>query len=354
MKHEQVVQQVIDRLQINESVPEFPILKAMTLLIVEAYCNERGVDELPDTEVYDFLSKINTGDLYKKFIEETQQKMVVTRFSSPELGALPIGEAIKLDSAINNLSNYLERLAVILYADDLKFIEESDFPRLGIEDVSLLKKIMDLCPLIEKNAGHYSLKQTWLIPHLYAQATYKDFSQGGSGVTRGADGKVYYPLPPQRKARPWDLPAVTQTPVTSGNSGPSSLGTHIPRETTHSNNVSNQGSPPIALQNTISKAEFESILNTYKSQSFLGYLSTCWLFSWISPTRSQTMMELKSLLSVTQGEVVQRNQIEEALNRGDNNAHRLGLFKESIEHLKNGTGTDEVIVQLNEAFKNKR
>lgn len=324
----------------------------MAQLIVEAYCNERGVDELPDTEVYDFLGKIKTGDLYKKFIEETQQKMVVARFSSPELGALSIGEAIKLDSAISNLSNYLERIAVILYADDLKFIEESDFPRLGIEDISLLKKIMDLCPLIEKNAGHYSLKQTWLIPHLYAQATYKDFTQGGSGVTRGADGKVYYPLP-QRKARPWDLPTTAPvTLVTVEKSGSMPL----PQRDLSSNNPC----PPTSktagqnnLSETISKSDFERILNTYKSQSFLGYLSTFLIFSWISPTRSQTMRELNSLLSVVQGEEVNRNQIEDALNRGDNNAHRLGLFKEKLAHVKNGTGTDEVIVQLSDAFKNK-
>ena len=113
-----------------------------------------------------------------------------------------------------------------------------------------------------------------------------------------------------------------------------------------SDNGENVIVPQNKLKDTISKADFEHILNTYKSQSMMGYLSTFWIFSWISPTRSQTMIELKSLLLSSSDEKVTRTQIEAAINRGDNTAHRLGLFKEELGHVKSGTGTDEVIVQL--------
>ena len=104
-------------------------------------------------------------------------------------------------------------------------------------------------------------------------------------------------------------------------------------------------------RNTISKQEFAGILNEYKSQSFLGYLSSFWIFSWISPTRSQTMRELQGLLSSTQDKnSVSRDQIEAAINKGDNKTHRLGLLKEELGRRKT-TGTDEVIVQLTEALK---
>lgn len=104
-------------------------------------------------------------------------------------------------------------------------------------------------------------------------------------------------------------------------------------------------------RNAISKQEFAGILNAYKSQSFLSYLSSFWLFSWISPTTSQTMRELKGLLLSTQDEnSVSRDQIEAAINKGDNKTHRLGLFKEELGGIKT-TGTDEVIVQLKEALK---
>ncbi len=103
--------------------------------------------------------------------------------------------------------------------------------------------------------------------------------------------------------------------------------------------------------NTISKQAFTTILSAYKSQSFLGYLSSFWIFSWISPTRSQTMRELQGLLSSTQDKnSVSRDQIEEAINKGDNKTHRLGLLKEELGRIKT-TGTDEVVVQLKEALK---
>jgi transcription antitermination factor NusG len=63
------------------------------------------------------------------------------------------------------------------------------------------------------------------------------------------------------------------------------------------------------------------------------------------------MRELKGLLLSTQDEnTVSRDQIEAAINKGDNKTHRLGLFKEELGRIKT-TGTDEVIVQLKEALK---
>jgi hypothetical protein len=101
----------------------------------------------------------------------------------------------------------------------------------------------------------------------------------------------------------------------------------------------------------ISKKEFADILNAYKSKSFLSYLSSFWLFSWISPTRSQTMRELERLLLSPQNEnSVSRDQIEEAINKGDNKTYRLRLFQDELERIKT-TGTDDVIVQLKEALK---
>lgn len=103
--------------------------------------------------------------------------------------------------------------------------------------------------------------------------------------------------------------------------------------------------------NAISKQKFADILETYKSQSFISYLSSFWIFSWISPTRSQTMRELEKLLLSTQDdESVSRDQIEKAINKGDNNTYRVGLFKEELRRIKT-TGTDEVIVQLKEALR---
>ena len=105
-----------------------------------------------------------------------------------------------------------------------------------------------------------------------------------------------------------------------------------------------------SLAKTISKQDFEKILNTYKSQSLLGYLSTFWLLSWISPIRSQTMHELRSLLSSVHNEDISQVEIEGAISRGDNNAHRTELFKGRLSAIKNTTGRDEVIVQLKEAL----
>ena len=363
MKHEQVAQQLLMRLRINEKAPEYSTLKEMAVLILEAECNEREITELPDSELYEFINKTKSNDLYRRYIEETQRKMLIARITNPDM-VLPRGGTIVFDGAIENLSYYLERMAAILWSDNLDHFQEDDFKRLGIEDIALVKKLIEFCPLIEKRDNQYFFKKKWLMSYLCAAEDYRfaqncgftideNSEQYKLGIRRGADGKAYYPLP-QRKPRPWDLPTVTpQKPATSENSGSSSLGTQISSEAIYSNGVSNQDSPTIAPQDRISKAEFERILNTYKSQSLLGYLSTFWIFSWISPTRSQTIRELKSLLSVVQGEEVNRNQIEDALNRGDNNTHRLGLFKEKLEHAKNGTGTDEVIVQLSDAFKNK-
>ena len=82
----------------------------------------------------------------------------------------------------------------------------------------------------------------------------------------------------------------------------------------------------------------------------MGYLSTFWIFSWISPTRSQTMIELKALCSLISNEEVTRSQIEEAIHRGDTKAHRIRLFQARREHENNGTGTDAVIIQLKDAL----
>lgn len=106
------------------------------------------------------------------------------------------------------------------------------------------------------------------------------------------------------------------------------------------------------LNPVISTAELQQILNTYKSRSFLGYLSSFWIFSWISPTRSQTMLELKLLLSSSvERQNVSKIQIQSALTLGDRALHRLGLFNETPGTIKDGSGTDEVIVQLREAMK---
>lgn len=108
------------------------------------------------------------------------------------------------------------------------------------------------------------------------------------------------------------------------------------------------------LKDVISKDDFETILNTYKSRSILGYLSTFWIFSWISPTRSQTMLELKLLLSLADNQEINRTQITTALSKGDRAVHRIGLFNGNNQVVKDGTGTDEVVIALRDSFNQNK
>ena len=62
------------------------------------------------------------------------------------------------------------------------------------------------------------------------------------------------------------------------------------------------------------------------------------------------MHELRSLLSSVHNEDISQVEIEGAISRGDNNAHRTELFKGRLSAIKNTTGRDEVIVQLKEAL----
>ena len=133
MKHEQVVQQLLSKLRITSFSPEYPILKEIALILVEAECGNREIKELPDTEVDEFINKTKSIDLYGRYIEETQYKMRVARVCAPEID-FSLGESILFDAAIKNLSYYLERMAAILLLDNVDFFVEEDLKRLGVEN----------------------------------------------------------------------------------------------------------------------------------------------------------------------------------------------------------------------------
>jgi|GEM_PF-2175102 len=106
---------------------------------------------------------------------------------------------------------------------------------------------------------------------------------------------------------------------------------------------------------TISQEEFSDILNRYKSRSLLGWLSTFWLLSWIAPTRSQTMVELKALVNKHEHDhqAISYTEVHKAIERGNNSTRRLGLFDEVQKEAVNGTCTDDIIAELTNAFYNK-
>jgi hypothetical protein len=117
----------------------------------------------------------------------------------------------------------------------------------------------------------------------------------------------------------------------------------------NNDNVSVNDNKAFKSNPTISKERLAQILDTYKSRSCLGYLSTWCIFSWmLSPIRSKTMVELQLLLANIQGDQVERSKVLEAIERGDNVQHRSQLFKKEIKEIK--TGTDDVIDSLRNEF----
>jgi Ran GTPase-activating protein (RanGAP) involved in mRNA processing and transport len=118
-------------------------------------------------------------------------------------------------------------------------------------------------------------------------------------------------------------------------------------------------------QDTIDFNAFKDIVDTYKSTSLLGdigkQLSTIWFLSWmISPTRSNTMLALQTLLKVSEEnnkEPISKENISQAIEQSESGwfsgKHRTSLFRHEGDVKNNHTSTDEVVEQLANHFKNK-
>ncbi|MDF1827448.1 MAG: hypothetical protein P1U39_04135 [Legionellaceae bacterium] len=119
----------------------------------------------------------------------------------------------------------------------------------------------------------------------------------------------------------------------------------------------------LELPNTIYLAEFKSIVDGYKSTSLLGdvgkQLSTLWFLSWmISPTRSNTMLALQTLLKESKENHmhdISKEDIHQAIEQSESgwfsSKHRTSLFRHEGDVENNHTGTDEVVERLANHFK---
>jgi Ran GTPase-activating protein (RanGAP) involved in mRNA processing and transport len=118
-------------------------------------------------------------------------------------------------------------------------------------------------------------------------------------------------------------------------------------------------------RDTICLGEFKSIVDGYKSTSLLGdigkQLSTIWFLSWmISPTRSNTMLALQTLLKESEEnhkDSISKEDINQAIEQSESgwfsSKHRTSLFRHEGDVENNHTSTDEVVEQLANHFKNK-
>ncbi|MFC3908252.1 hypothetical protein ACFORL_04075 [Legionella dresdenensis] len=99
----------------------------------------------------------------------------------------------------------------------------------------------------------------------------------------------------------------------------------------------------------ISQSNLRQILASYKSTSFLGFLSSLWFFSsFISPMRSKAMIELNLLL---QYQEISSDQIKQAISKDSDGKRRLSLFQSEDNAIKNNSSsTDNVIEQLKQSL----
>ncbi|MDR3501408.1 MAG: ankyrin repeat domain-containing protein [Legionella sp.] len=105
----------------------------------------------------------------------------------------------------------------------------------------------------------------------------------------------------------------------------------------------------LARDSDISQKDLEIILKSYKSSSFMGFLSTLWFFSYfIPPQRSQAIIELNLLLNY---EHISHQQIINALSKDHDGIRRVSLFKQQDNITKNGTSTDDVIYNLSQIMQ---
>lgn len=323
MTNEEIIQCLFNRLSIQQTDNDYLLLKEAALYRINTEYTSLNGPELPSQIISFFIDNTRLNDLYHTAIEQAERRMIVINLS---LGVQPPFTPLK------NLAYYLERMAVIMFASKCYFFPEQEIDRLGIKDTALVKEIIESCPLIEKSGSNYSFKSLNLVKYLWARAVKQELGSQSTEqlCTLGDDGKFFYPMPTSEQ-KPWDLPTSQQK-------------SNAIKQTPNNHTATSQ-------PDTISRTKFNQILNAYQSQSILSYLNTFWIFSWIPPTRSQTMNRLNNLLTTINKDKVTYAEIEQALTLGDHHVHRLGLFKNGTQSEKSNSGTDEVVLQLHEAFR---
>ena len=329
MTNAEIVQALFKRLfygrygaQENEQVFFEPVI----LRMLEELQTAKDNQELSEADQENFLNTTSYSDLFKAYIKQAQRDMLVKSLSNPVDRDTRVYNA-----SINKLTDYLERLASIMHADGLEILKEDELHRLGVSNISALKEILDNCHLIKKDGNAYSFELSSLKMYLVAQLIRKEAHGTIFPYQKDLTGKTYIGIP-MTKPKPWDIQPQTHKQQPS---------------------ITSQ----VNTTQTITSEEFEQILHSYKSTSILGYLSTFWIFSWISPTRSETIRALNNLQienSQSNAPNINKDAIEQAIEQSEaklEKKHRLNLFKGNAETEKNGTSTDDVVEQLSQKFK---
>lgn len=216
LQTDQVIKQLLDNFGHSPHEKSYQDHYAAAMYVLDNFWKDKyGFTELAQESVDEFLSAFpKTSDLYGKLIEIAKEKTEIHRMIDPNADTSR-GYGFIFQAALEHFDDYVDRAAIISFADNQNFLKKDDLGRLGysVEQLNELKEIFKYCPLIQDDGDRY----TWVYPIittvLFGKGIVKDAHREASRddndvVRNDENGKAYYPAPifVLKKPRPWDLP----------------------------------------------------------------------------------------------------------------------------------------------------